>query len=120
MWRTPSWQAIARPDAAGATYELGGPRIMTFPRDPGLDPGADGASSARWSMCPRPRARLLARLPFSGLTSDQLLLLERDNVADPAMPGLAELGIMPTPIELIVPGYLARYRKGGARLAAAQ
>jgi hypothetical protein len=51
------------------------------------------------------------------LTCDQLLMLQRDNVADPAHPGLAELGIVPTPIELIVPQYLARYRKGGARQA---
>jgi NADH dehydrogenase len=42
-------------------------------------------------------------------------MLKRDNVANPAMPGLAALGIVPTPIELVVPAYLARYRKGGAK-----
>jgi NADH dehydrogenase len=57
----------------------------------------------------------LAAIPFSGLTADQLLMLQRDNVADPALPGLADLGITPTPIELVVPDYLARYRKGGRR-----
>jgi NADH dehydrogenase len=40
-------------------------------------------------------------------------MLGRDNVADPSMPGLAELGVVPTPIELVVPPYLTRYRKGG-------
>jgi len=33
------------------------------------------------------------------------------------MPGLAELGVLPTPIELIVPDYLARFRRAGARPA---
>jgi NADH dehydrogenase len=64
---------------------------------------------------PDAAARLLAHLPMSGLTQDQLLMLQQDNVANPGMPGLAELGIMPTPIELIVPIYLARYRKGSLR-----
>ena len=40
-------------------------------------------------------------------------LLERDNVADPALPGLADLGIEPRAVEAIVPAYLQRYRKGG-------
>jgi NADH dehydrogenase len=31
------------------------------------------------------------------------------------MPGLAELGIAPTPVELVVPAYLARYRPGGGK-----
>jgi NADH dehydrogenase len=60
-------------------------------------------------------ARLMAKMPFSGLTTDQLLMLQRDNVADPALPGLAALGVVPTPIDLVVPGYLARYRKGGMK-----
>jgi hypothetical protein len=29
------------------------------------------------------------------------------------MPGLLELGIVPTPMDLIVPQYLARFRAGG-------
>jgi NADH dehydrogenase len=60
-------------------------------------------------------ASMLARIPFSGITADQLLMLARDNVASPDMPGLSELGVVPTPIELVVPGYLARYRKASAR-----
>jgi NADH dehydrogenase len=47
-------------------------------------------------------------------------MLARDNVADPAVPGLTELGILPTPIELVVPTYLERYRKGGPRAVGAQ
>ena len=58
----------------------------------------------------RAQASVLEHLPGKLLTRDQLLMLGRDNVADPAAPGLAALGITPTPIALIVPGYLARYR----------
>ena len=49
------------------------------------------------------------------MTRDQLLLLERDNVVSPGKPGLAELGIVPTPVELVVPDYLRRFQPGGGR-----
>jgi NADH dehydrogenase len=47
------------------------------------------------------------------LTSDQVALLRRDNVANPALPGLEALGVTPTRLEAIIPTYLYRYRKGG-------
>ena len=31
------------------------------------------------------------------------------------MAGLLELGIVPTPVELVVPAYLDRYRAGGGK-----
>jgi NADH dehydrogenase len=109
-------QVIARREAAGATYELGGPRVMTFREILGWILAQTGRHRPLVPLPPA-AARLLSHIPFSGLTPDQLLLLQRDNVADPALPGLAELGILPTPIELIVPLYLARFRKGGLRQA---
>ncbi len=54
-------------------------------------------------------------MPGKPFTRDQLLLLQRDNVAAPGVPGLAELGIVPTPVELVVPDYLDRYRPGGGK-----
>jgi NADH dehydrogenase len=106
--------ALARPEAAGVTYELGGPRIMTFREILGWIL-AQVSRHRPLVNVPDSAARLLARMPLSGLTEDQLLMLKRDNVADPAMPGLASLGIVPTPIELVVPAYIARYRKGGGK-----
>ncbi len=106
--------ALARTEAAGTLYELGGPRVMTFREILGWILAQIGRHRPLVPM-PDAVARLMAAVPFSGLTRDQLLMLQRDNVADPAVPGLAALGIMPTPIELVVPNYLARYRKGGLR-----
>jgi NADH dehydrogenase len=106
--------ALDRPDAAGVTYELGGPRIMSFREILGWILAQVGRHRPLVNV-PDAVAGLLARMPLSGLTEDQLLMLKRDNVADPAMPGLAALGVVPTPIDLVVPSYIARYRKGGAR-----
>ena len=47
------------------------------------------------------------------ITTDQVALLQRDNVADPALPGLAALGVTPTALEAVLPTYLWKYRKGG-------
>lgn len=107
--------ALSRREAEGATYELGGPRIMTFREILAWILAQTGWHRPMVTV-PDGVAGLMTRIPFSGLTADQLLMLKRDNLADPALPGLAELGIVPTPIELVVPGYLARYGKGGARL----
>jgi len=66
----------------------------------------------------RVQASVLERLPGKLLTRDQLAMLGRDNVVTPGMPGLSALGIVPTPIGAVVPGYLRRYRRGGVRGAA--
>ena len=60
-------------------------------------------------------ARFLELLPTPPLTRDQVELLKHDNVASPGTPGLEELGVTPSPIELIVPQYLARHRAEPAR-----
>jgi NADH dehydrogenase len=105
---------LDRPGEAGRLFELGGPKVMTFREILGWILAQTGRHRPLVAV-PDAAARLMAAIPFSGLTADQLLMLQRDNVADPALPGLAALGIMPTPIDLIVPGYLARFRKGGQR-----
>jgi NADH dehydrogenase len=109
--------AVTRPQAAGRIFELGGPKIMTFREILGWILAQIGRNRPLIPM-PAALADVLARIPFSGLTHDQLLMLSRDNVANPELPGLAELGVVPTPIDLIVPAYLARYRRAGARAAA--
>ena len=61
----------------------------------------------------RLQAWFMEFVPGKPLTRDQLLMLQRDNVVGADIPGLAELGIVPTPVELIVPGYLRRFQPGG-------
>jgi NADH dehydrogenase len=63
----------------------------------------------------RLQAGLMELLPGKPMTRDQLLLLQQDNVVNPDMPGLQELDIVPTPVELVVPGYLRRFQPGGGR-----
>ena len=74
------------------------------------------------------RRRLLVPVPFSALaigasvagllpnpplTMDQLRLLKQDNVVAEGAPKLADLGIVATGVDAVVPSYLARYRPGG-------
>lgn len=114
--------AIGREDTAGRTYELGGPRAMSM-RD--VLAFVLEATGRRRMMVDLPdrlvefQARMGEKLPTPPLTRDQLILLRRDNlVADGALT-LADLGIAPKAVEAIVPAYLARFRRGGVRRAAA-
>jgi uncharacterized protein YbjT (DUF2867 family) len=116
--------AVERDDAAGRTYELGGPRVMTM-RDVLRFILDTTRRSKRLVDMPMGlmgfQARILEKLPNPALTTDQLKLLGRDNVVGEGVPGLADLGIAPTSVEAVVPGYLRRFRPGGGRrdLAAA-
>ena len=109
---------LVRDDTVGRTYELGGPRIYTFRELLTYILHETRRHRPLWTV-PDGVARLQARLgelvPGKPFTRDQLTMLARDNVADPAMPGLPELGITPTPVELVVPVYLDRYRAGGGK-----
>jgi uncharacterized protein YbjT (DUF2867 family) len=110
--------SLSREAAMGVTYELGGPRIWTM-RELLAFILAE-IQRKRWLVNVPPglarlQAAVLERLPGKMLTRDQLLLLARDNVVGVGMPGLGELGITPTPVELVVPAYLARYRPGGGK-----
>ena len=113
-------RAVERPDAAGRTFELGGPEIMTFEevlklvlretrRRDGLIPLPFFAARAIGSLAQLSSVVGIAPV----LTHDQVVLLEADNVVSDGAEGLTELGIEPTGIEAIAPSYLWRYRRGG-------
>ena len=109
---------LTREDAVGGLYELGGPRVYTF-RELLTYILHETRRHRPLLEVPPGLARLQARIgelvPGKPFTRDQLAMLGRDNVADPALAGLAELGITPTPVELVVPAYLDRYRPGGGK-----
>ncbi len=101
---------------AGRTYELGGPRIYTFRQL--METLLRELDRRRLLVnVPFGAARVLARLaeliPGKPLTRDEVKLLERDNVVSAGAPGLAELGITPTALEVILPTQLDRYRRRG-------
>lgn len=113
-------RAVERPDAAGRTFELGGPEIMTLEevmklvlretrRRNGLIPLPFFAARAIGSVAQL--TALVGLTPF--LTRDQVVSLESDNVVADGAEGLAGLGIEPTGVEAIAPAYLWRYRRGG-------
>jgi uncharacterized protein YbjT (DUF2867 family) len=110
--------ALSRPDAAGALYELGGPRVWSF-RELLAYILKETGRHRRLIDIPMGLARLQASimelLPGKPLTRDQLLLLQQDNIVAPEFPGLKELDIVPTPVELVVPAYLRRFQPGGGR-----
>lgn len=81
-------RALTRDATVGQTYEVGGPRAYPFIEILDLIGAALGKRKVRKVYQPlglmRPLVACLQRLPFFPLTSDQLLMLEEDNVCDPA------------------------------------
>ena len=97
-------------------YELGGPDVFSFRQLMAL---TLQHSQRRRLLVPVPfaalavGARLTELLPNPPLPTDQLQLLQLDNVVAKGALKLADLGIVATSIDAIVPSYLARYRPGG-------
>ena len=99
-------------------FELGGPDVMTFreilawilrttERNRPLVTVPNGIASLQ--------AGVAQYVPGKPFTPDQLRMLRHDNFVSAGAQDLHALGIKPMPIDLVVPGYLARYRPGGAR-----
>ena len=100
----------------GKTFELAGPNIFSFRQL--MELTLSNIKRRRllmpvplWLM--RCGAVFAELLPNPPLTVDQVRLLASDNVADPLLPGLSEIGITPTPVDTILPKYLGRFRPGG-------
>jgi uncharacterized protein YbjT (DUF2867 family) len=108
--------ALDRPSTAGKVFELGGPEILTFRQLMELL-----LKEIRRPRLLVPVPTVLAAiaayfgefLPDPPLTRDQVKLLQIDNVVAPGMPGLEAFGIAPTTLQLVLPTYLDRFRKGG-------
>ena len=102
---------------AGRSYEFGGPEVLSFRQ---LMEMLLAQIGRRRLLLPVPGAlamlpaRIMELSPLPPLlTRDQIRMLGSDNVAAHDAPGLADLGIDPTPLDAVAPGYLARYRRGG-------
>ncbi len=109
-------KALTDPACAGKTYELGGPGVYSFKELMELMLRETGR---RRLLLPLPfwaatlQAAVLEWLPRPLLTRDQVKLLRHDNVVGDGALTLADLGIRPTAVEVILPTYMDRFRKGG-------
>lgn len=114
-------RGVTRADAAGRTYELGGPSLYTFREVLELvrrETGRDRMLVSVPFIVAKPLGSLLQLSRFVGLTPpltrDQVLMLEQDNVVAADALGLSDLGIdHPAGMAAIAPSYLWRYRVGG-------
>lgn len=105
--------------AKGQTFELGGPKMYSFADLMRYMLTVIGRK--RWLVSlsfnlAAMQARIFELLPSPLLTRDQVELLKSDNIVGENAKTLADLEISATPIEMIVPGYLARYRAGPAEV----
>jgi uncharacterized protein YbjT (DUF2867 family) len=109
-------RCLTEPVAAGRIYELGGPKIYTLRE---LVELLLAEIRRRRLLVDLPfglaelQARFLSMLPKPPLTPDQVELLKRDNVVSAGAMTLETLGITPTALEMILPTYLDRFRRGG-------
>ena len=113
-------RAVERTDAAGRTFELGGPEVLTFKevlelilretrRRNGLIPLPFFAARGIGSL-----AQLTGVVGIAPvLTRDQVVQLETDNVVADGVAGLAELGITPASLASVAEGWLVQYRRHG-------
>jgi len=112
--------ALTQEAAAGALFELGGPRVWRFRELLAYILQVTGRRRRLVDIpmnVARVQAAICEHLPGKPLTRDQLLLLAQDNVVAEGAKTLHDLGVTPTPVELAVPTYLRRFRAGGGRMS---
>lgn len=105
--------ALADPLAhGGKTYELGGPDVVSMTELFRWIADEVGSNPA---FVPLPDAigAVIPILPMAPITGDQWQMLQRDNVVSPGANGFASLGIVPTPLAAVAPGWMVQYRRNG-------
>ncbi|MDF2496137.1 complex I NDUFA9 subunit family protein [Sphingomonas sp.] len=97
---------------AGRTFELGGPDVFTMMQ---LNEWIARAIGRQPSFVRVPDALggVLAAVPFVPVSPDQWKLLQKDTVVAAGAEGLSALGITPTPLASVAPGWLVRYQRQG-------
>lgn len=113
--------AITRPiggaqDPRGKTYELAGPDTLTFRELYAKLFAVTGRKRALvtlpWAIA-KLQATFMQMLPNPMLTVDQVRSLQTDNVIVGNPLTLADLGVTPRTMDVILPTYLDCYRAGG-------
>ncbi len=97
---------------AGLIYELGGPEALSV-----MDLNRRIARATQRSpiIVPLPEglASLIAAMPLTPISRDQLALLRQGNVASDSLPGIRALGVNPRPLDLFLNRWLVTFRKHG-------
>lgn len=96
----------------GRTFELGGPEVLTMLELHRRIAGFIGRAPA-FVPLPDAAGALLAALPGTPISRDQWKMLGHDTVVANGAEGLAALGVAPTPLASVAPGWLVRYRRAG-------
>ena len=108
--------AATREDAGREDLRAGRPPGAELPRAAALHPGyhrpPPPAGRHARSALVKLQVAIGKLLPNPPLTQDQLLMLQQDNVVAAGALGLADLGIAPTSVEAVVPGYLSALPHG--------
>jgi len=103
-------------DAAGKTFELGGPQVLTMIELQRWIAEATGRQPLFVELPDMVSAALATGLgwaPGAPITKDQWLMLQRDNVVADKAAGLARLGITPASLASVADGWLVQYRRNG-------
>lgn len=102
--------------AAGKTFEIGGPQVLTMAELLRWIADATGRSPLFVDV-PDAVASALATgfgwAPGAPITKDQWLMLQRDNVVAAGVEGAAQLGITPASLASVADGWLVQYRRNG-------
>ncbi|MCC3860348.1 complex I NDUFA9 subunit family protein [Pseudemcibacter aquimaris] len=108
--------ALGNEDAAGKTYEIGGPKEYTFRE---LLELVNEVTDQNVPLITIPlkmayfQAFFLGMLPNPMVTIDQLRLMENDNVPADGALTISDLGVEPIPAEAVIPNYLVHHRPMG-------
>lgn len=107
---------LATEGGNGKTFELGGPDVMSFAEINQWIADATGREKF-FAEIPDGIAGMMATLtgwmPGAPITRDQWLMLQKDNVVAAKAHGLSTLGIAPTSLDAVAPGWMVQYKKHG-------
>ncbi|HTM96546.1 MAG TPA: SDR family NAD(P)-dependent oxidoreductase [Croceibacterium sp.] len=96
----------------GQTYEIVGPEALTMMELHRRIAAAQYRQRALFAV-PDLAAAIFAALPGTPMTREQWALLKASKVADGALPGIKDLGVVPKPLALFLDRWMTRYRKHG-------
>ena len=102
--------------AAGQTFELGGPQVLTMGELQRWIANAIGRSPLFVDVPDFVAGALASGLgwaPGAPITKDQWLMLQHDNVVGAGADGLAALGVTPTSLAAVADDWLVQYRRHG-------